>query len=63
MRIMIHDCSKPTGHPMHVQTSRSMYSCEEGREIYYLCPGGRLGDKRIRESDDLLALVEEVRDS
>lgn len=59
--ITIRDCSKPTDHPMHVQTSRSMYSCEEGKVIDYLCPGGRLGDKRIRECDDIRALVEEVK--
>lgn len=38
-----------------------MYECEEGKAIVYLCPGGRLGDRRIREADDLAALVEEVR--
>lgn len=59
-RIVQRDCSVTRDHVIHVQRSRSMYECEEGAEILYLCPGGRLGDRRIREADDIRALVDEV---
>lgn len=60
-RVTIRNCYIPTDHPIHVSDARpSMYEVEEAWVIY-LCPGGRAGDKRIRESDDIAALALEVR--
>lgn len=60
-RVTIRNCYIATDHPIHVSDARpSMYEVEEAWVIY-LCPGGRAGDKRIRESDDIVALSVEVR--
>lgn len=53
MRLIIRDCSKSTDHALHVSDPRpSMHSCVDGLERF-VCPGGRLGDRTIREADDL----------
>lgn len=60
-RVVIRNCYIPTDHAIHVSEPRpSMYEVEEDLVIY-LCPGGRAGDRRIRESDNITALAEEVR--
>jgi hypothetical protein len=59
-RITIRNCSDPRDHAIHVSDARrSMYEVEEDL-VVYLCPGGRAGDKRIRESGDIRALAVEV---
>jgi len=57
-RIVVRQCSTPTNHRIHVQHSRSIH----GEPTAYLCGGDSLGDRRIRESDDLASLVREVED-
>ncbi len=48
-RIILANCANPCDHPIHVsRPGRSMYQCVDGYEIR-LCPGGRMGDKRVRE--------------
>lgn len=60
-RVTIRNCYIPTDHAIHVSEPRpSMYEVEEDLVIY-LCPGGRAGDKRIREADDIAALAALVR--
>lgn len=60
MRYVIRNCSTPTDHALHVSDPRpSMHQCVDGLERF-VCPGGRLGDRRIRECDDIAALVAEV---
>lgn len=51
MRTVIQDCSNRSDHPLHVSDPRfSMYSCVEDLERI-ICPGGRVGDKRLRNED------------
>lgn len=53
MRLIIRDCSNTRDHALHVSDPRrSMYSCVDGLERF-VCPGGRLGDRTLREADSL----------
>lgn len=57
MRYVISDCSNRSTHALHVSDPRySMYSCEEGLQRF-VCPGGRAGDKAIRDAESLEDLV------
>lgn len=59
-RTVVRNCYIPTDHAIHVSDPRrSMYEVEEDL-VRYLCPGGRAGDKRIRDADDIAALADEV---
>lgn len=51
MRIVIVNCSTMRDHALHVSDPRfSMHSCVEGLERI-ICPGGRAGDRRLRNED------------
>lgn len=51
MRTVIANCSTMRDHALHVSDPRfSMYSCVEGLERI-ICPGGRAGDRRLRNED------------
>lgn len=53
MRLIIRDCSNMRDHALHVSDPRpSMYSSVDGLERF-VCPGGRVGDRTIREADSL----------
>lgn len=59
MRIIIANCSNPCDHALHISRPRhSMYSCVEDLERR-ICPGGRAGDRAIRQADDIADLVAE----
>lgn len=58
MRIVVRQCATPTNHRIHVQSGRSPH----GEPTKYLCGGDALGDKRIRQADNLAALVREIED-
>lgn len=60
-RYVIRNCYKPTDHPIHASGDRpTMYECEDHTERV-ICPGGRAGDKRLRESHDIANLWALVR--
>lgn len=60
-RIVLRQCSDPRNHPIHVtRVTRTPYSTEGAPVTRYLCGGDALGDRRIRESDDLIGLVLEI---
>lgn len=62
MRYAIRDCYKPTFHHPHATVQKSMYECEEGALTTYICSGASsLGDRRIRNADDIAVLAEELR--
>ena len=61
MRYVIRNCYDTRDHPIHASGPRpSMYQCVEDPEVF-ICPGGRVGDRRIRESDDIADLYTVVR--
>lgn len=60
-RVAVRNCSDLRDHPIHVQTSMSTYSCDDGAMIDWLCPGGRVGEKRVRDAVSLRDLVMEVK--
>ena len=61
MRYIVANCYDTRDHLIHVSDPRpSMHQCVDGLEIR-ICPGGRVGDRRIREADDIAELAEMVR--
>jgi hypothetical protein len=54
MRYAVRNCSTPTDHAMHHTVSGPSRDFEDDRTTY-VCPGGRAGDRRLREYDGSLA--------
>jgi hypothetical protein len=54
MRYAVRNCSTPTDHAMHHTVSGPSRDFEDDRTTY-VCPGGRAGDRRLREYEGSLA--------
>lgn len=60
MRYAVRDCSNRSEHPMHFTVEGPQRDFEDDRTTY-VCPGGRAGDRRLRDFDGSLAdLVTEL---
>lgn len=60
-RYVVRNCYDNRDHPIHASGDRrSMYSCVDQVDRV-ICPGGRAGDRRIREADDIANLWTLVR--
>jgi hypothetical protein len=55
------NCADRRDHPMHAYAGRpSMHQCVDA-EQRVICPGGRAGDRRLRESENIANLWTLVR--